>query len=114
MSKYTKEEIIKDRRSGLKYFDECIKKVGKDELFDEVIRIYKQNPTMWGDGWPNLNWALGNACINKLKRGSIKLGFNLNEALSEEDMQHFSKELNLKIEDYTPSVKRKVIKQLKI
>lgn len=115
MSKYTEEQVKKERRCGLKYLD----KVAYDEssrkaLIQNMIEIYKQSPGIWSgnDGWSNVSWALGNAVIEKYKEmvgsyKSLSMTWNVSEALTHEEMERIAQELNLNIENYKPNWSRK-------
>lgn len=115
MSKYTEEQVKKERRCGLKYLD----KVAYDEssrkaLIQNMIEIYKQSPGIWSgdDGWSNVSWALGNAVIEKYKEmvgsyKSLSMTWNVSEALTYEEMETVAQELGLNMENYKPHWSRK-------
>lgn len=107
MSKYTKEQVIAERRCGLKYFDKAAPdEKSRKELIMNAIAISKKNPMYVG--WSNFSWALGNAIIEIVAKDKEILQFwNTDEVLSQEEMLFVAKELNLKMEDYVDVWKRK-------
>lgn len=115
MSKYTAEQVIKERRCGLQYLDKVAhNEASREALIKKTIDIYKQFAGFLtgNEGWANVSWALGNAIIEKYKdmAGSYKtlsMTWNLSEALTHEEMERISQELNLNIENYKPHWSRK-------
>jgi hypothetical protein len=61
MAKLTREKMLAERRCGLKYWDAAVNAVGREALIEEALKIHNQFPDVWGYGWPNINWAMGNA-----------------------------------------------------
>lgn len=110
MSTYTKEQVIEGRKCGLKYWDESIALKGREAVINEAISISKQYPDVWGKGWPNVTWAIVNAVIEIVNRGQISQNWNLDEALTQDEIKHIAKELNLNMNDYKPLWNRKVLK----
>ena len=53
--------MLAERRCGLKYWDAAVNAVGREALIEEALKIHNQFPDVWGYGWPNINWAMGNA-----------------------------------------------------
>jgi len=109
---YTKEQVISERKCGLKYLDKAVAFVGMQVILDETIKIRKESPDIWGTGWSNVDWAFGNAWRdvlwkNKLASGDIDSTENLDEALTPEQMQYLADNLNLDLSTYEPCWKRK-------
>ena len=46
---------------GLKVWDKALTNATRQEIIDESIRICAEFPDIWGRGWSNFDWALGNA-----------------------------------------------------
>jgi len=112
MSKYTKEEVIQGRKCGLKYFDKAVEKVGIQAILEKTVSFSKGSPDTWGRGWSNIDWAFGNAwrefCLNKNRESYGGMdSINLNEALSQEQMQYIADQCGLDIQQYVPSHDRK-------
>ncbi len=96
MSKYTSEQVVTEKRCGIKHFDEAVVKIGRETLVAETIKICKEFPVIWGRGWPNVHWALGNAVIDVLnKRNEFRQTYNLDEVLTSDEMQKLSTELHI-------------------
>lgn len=105
MAKYTKEQIIEERKCGLKYFDMAVQMTSREQVIKDALKINQDHPDIWGRGWSNLAWAFGNAVGNIVKRGEIQQTWNLDEALSRTEMQELQEKF--KLSDYTPMRERK-------
>lgn len=114
MSKYTAEQVIQERRCGLKYLDKVANnEASREALIQKSINIYKQFPGICNEGWDDVSWALGNAIIEKYKdmTGSYKtlsMTWNLSEALTHEEMERIALELGLNIDNYQSYWSRKI------
>jgi hypothetical protein len=113
MSKYTREQIISERRCGLKYFDKAADgNILKADLIEDAINISKRHPDIWGGGWSNVQWALMNAVIARVASNrDIMQSWNLDEVLNQEEMKHVAESLNLDVAEYKPTWSRKVLKR---
>jgi hypothetical protein len=86
-SKYTKDQVVTERRCGLKYFDKAVELVGRPALLQNAFNIAKAYPEVWGRGWSNFGWAIGNAVIEAINpKGDIAQTWNLDEALTPEEI----------------------------
>lgn len=102
MATYTKQQVVQDRKCGLKYLDKAVAAVGMQRLLDETVRIHHQYPNTWGPGWPNVAWAFGNAFRDHCgARGDISSTFNLDEALTDVEMDFLAKSLGI-VDPYEP------------
>ena len=99
MAKMSKNDVIKDRCCGLRWYDHIVSFVNISELLDAAVKIHALYPTTWGTGWGNLHWAFGNACRkayqdNKNGMGKIRhngqTSFNLDECLTKEQLSDFA------------------------
>ena len=112
MSKYTREQVINERKCGLKYLDKAVAIVGMQAILDETVKISKEHPDTWEQGWTDVVWAFGNAWRNvlwnnKLSKGDIASTENLDEALTSEQLEWLADELNLDVAKYEPCWPRK-------
>ena len=94
---YTKEVVINHRKCGLgKYFDPVVAQVGRASLIEQAILIAKKHPNIWDPGWSNFHWALGNAVIDFLPKDKSPVqSYNVDEALTPEEIAYVAKQLNL-------------------
>lgn len=112
MPTYTKKQVIEGRKCGLKYLDKAVAAVGMQAILEETVRIAKEFPDTWGPGWPNVDWAFGNAWRNvlwekKLAKGDIAATENLDEALTEEQLKWLADQLGFSLNDYKPTWERR-------
>ena len=50
---YTREQVIADRKCGLKYVDRAVTKLGSlQPALDEEIKLAKECPGIWSGGCP--------------------------------------------------------------
>lgn len=107
-SKYTKQQVIADRRCGLKYFDKAVLMTSKQHVLDETLRINQAFPNTWGPGWPNIHWALVNAVAEIIKpNGDIMQTYALDEALDPNDILYLENATGLSFSTYVHWIKRK-------
>ncbi len=112
MSKYTRQQVINERKCGLKLLDKAVEKVGFQAILEETVTIFKDHPNTWGPGWPTVKWAFGNAWRDVLwkhniSKGEIASTANLDEALTLEQMQWLASQLGLNMSDYKPGWDRR-------
>lgn len=91
---YTKEQVMKERRCGLKIFDKAVIKSSRQAVIDKGIEYYKENPDTWGPGWPTVDWAIGNA-MRDIADNHGPSTFNLDEALTDDEMKNIASLLNI-------------------
>jgi hypothetical protein len=112
MSKYTSQQVVTEKRCGIKHFDEAVAKIGREALVEETIKISREHPGIWGEGWPNVDWALGNAVIDTLnKRNEFSQTYNLDEVLTTEELQKVATDLQL-TDPYTQNWERRKPKKV--
>lgn len=92
---YTSSQVILGRKCGLKYVDKAVAKVGMTGILLDTITIYKAGGNPWGDGWPSVDWAFGNAVRNIIGAGEVSMTFNLEEALTPADIVMLGKALGI-------------------
>ena len=110
MSNYTREQIIQGRKCGLKFFDEAVAKVGIDKILQRAIELQNEFPRTWKPGWSNMSWALGNAVREFAVRNfDYPMSWNIDEALTPEQMQYLRDNTFGEQYDYEPTWPRKQI-----
>jgi hypothetical protein len=92
---YTREQVIKGRLCGLKMLDKATSLKPIQEIIDESIATNKEMPNIWNVGWSNMDWAFGNAWRDVIwnhekSDRDIGTSFNLDEALTEEQLKYVS------------------------
>lgn len=93
---YTKEQVIRDRKCGLKYLDQAVEIAGRQGMVDKTIALVRQNAGVWGGGWADVSWANGNAVKDLADiEGDISMTWNLDEAFTEAELFDIATELNL-------------------
>lgn len=118
-AKYTRDEVIQGRKCGLKKVDEAVAKVGMPAILEATVKISRQHPDAWGKGWPNVDWAFGNAWRHALfpdphNAPEIAATENLDEALTPEDLQWLADQLGLDLKDYKPMWARRKPKKVRL
>ena len=107
-SKYTKQQVLDEKRCGIKYFERAVEKIGRTQLLANAVAISHRHPDTWGPGWSNFSWALGNAVIDAIdSRSEISQTWNVDEVLTNEEMTSIARELGFKLESYEPLWKRR-------
>lgn len=100
---YSRAEVLAKRKCGLKFVDTAFASAGRQSIIDEAISISKSDPAIWGGGWSNVAWALGNAVINELNpNGDLVQTWNVDEVLTDDEMTYVASALNI-TEPYKPS-----------
>jgi len=126
-----KNKIRENRTNGLKKYDLVVQKFGAQNVIDEAIQLYKldhdkkkNNATEYylkNSGWND--WCYFHYdCFLKIVREKIELinpkwfevpiSFNLDEALSQEELEYISKECGIPLSIYDDSWPRD-IKQIR-
>ena|ERR1019366_4578537 len=87
--KMKQQKMLKERRCGLKYYDRALALCkNKQEIIDRAIAINKEMPDIWGPGWRNFDWALGNAIQEIINnKNEFQMSFNVNDVLTDEEMK---------------------------
>jgi hypothetical protein len=83
-----REKMLNERRCGLKHWDKAVEMVGVQAIIDKAIAIHNDFPDVWGAGWRNFDWALGNA-VREIACDPNKqyaMSWNVNDVLTEEEM----------------------------
>lgn len=111
MPKYTRQQVIDEKRCGIKYFDRAVEKIGRQSLIDQALTIRKNHPTVWGTGWGNIDWALGNA-VQECAKYNGPMTWNLDEVLTQDELAYIAEKSGLKVEDYTPTWGRREPKKV--
>lgn len=107
-SKYTRAQVIAERRCGLKYYDKAFEIRGRQQVIEDSIALAKKDgQKTWGGGWSNFDWCIGNV-IREIACKDIEpqMTCNLDEILSPEEMLYVAAALNITAV-YTPSSQRK-------
>jgi hypothetical protein len=106
MSKYTREEIIRDRRCGLKYFDKALTKVSIQRLIDDSIACFQDNPNICPDSpWSRMGWSVANV-IMEIIDNDVPPTANLDEMFTDDWMTYISQRIHAPLPD-TNAIKRK-------
>ena len=74
---------------GLKVWDKALENATRQEIIDESIRICTDFPDIWGRGWSNFDWALGNAVRDIAYPKStrdIAMTWNADDVLTSEEL----------------------------
>lgn len=113
MSAYTKEEIIKERKLGLHYFDEAVLKLGIQFILDKTIEttspfFNNRNRIMWDHVEYAFAFAWAEHCSKKTLN-TMPGSFNLDEALTQSQIDYLATSLNIK-EKYKGVARRKLPK----
>ncbi len=109
--RFTKEEVIRDKRLGVRFFDEALTNVSRTELIREAMGIFRNNPGVWNPGWSNFDWALGNAVRDHIRRqGDVPMTFNADEVLSDRELVYLSVHLQINT-PYIPTWARRQPKE---
>lgn len=115
-----KSYVIKNQAAGIKWYKHVESAVGVDTIIEKTINISKKFPDTWvvkgvTNRWSNVHWAFMNAFrdiyddpsygISKFKNNGTS-AFNLDEVLSDEQIQHIKLSLEI-TEPYVDSWVRK-------
>jgi hypothetical protein len=93
---YTKEQVIRDRKCGLKYLDQAVEIVGRQMVVDKTIALARQHAGVWGGGWSDVSWASGNAVKDLANiEKDISMTWNLDEAFTDVELFDIAAQLNL-------------------
>lgn len=88
---YTRDEVIAGRKSGLKYFDKAVAKVGRAKVIADAIALHNdpEHIGTWGpkDCWSHFQWSLGNVWREIIEAGDVQCSFNIDEALTPAEVQ---------------------------
>ncbi len=94
MPRMTRSTMLRERRCGLKYYDQAVAQTSHQALIDKAIGYVQQHPGVWGTGWANFAWAFGNAVIGTiLPNKDISQTYNLSDVLSETDIAYIQSKL---------------------
>jgi len=93
---YTKEQVIRDRKCGLKYFDKAVEIAGRQGVVGKTIALARQHAGVWGGGWADVSWASGNAVKDLANiEKDISMTWNLDEMFTDVELFNIATELNL-------------------
>jgi hypothetical protein len=106
----TKQDVISNRLFGLKHFDSACEIVSKKEIIQRAIETARdpRYEGIWGKSneWSQFDWAFGNTWRQIISpNADLSTSFNLDEALTPDEMIFVAKELGIE-EEFTPVKKR--------
>lgn len=84
---------------GMGVWEKALKNSSKENIIAEAIKIAKQFPNIWGYGWSNFDWALGNAVREIAYPNSTKdiaTTWNADDVLTPEELENIKNILGFK------------------
>jgi len=92
---------------GLKVWDKALTNATRQEIINEAIRICTEFPDIWGRGWSNFDWALGNAVRDIAYPNAtrdISMTWNADDVLTSEELNDIKTKLGFNT-DYVKTFK---------
>lgn len=101
---YTSQQVIAERKAGLKALDKAVAKVGMRTIIDDAIKLHNDPAysTTWGPQtcWSHFMWCFGNVWRDVIGyRGQCS--FNLHEALSTEELIEIKQKCGIQCDHMT-------------
>jgi hypothetical protein len=98
---------MKRKILGLKVWDKALENSTREQIIEESISICTEFPDVWGRGWSNFDWAIGNAVRDIAYPKStrdIAMTWNADDVLTSEELDNIKTALGFKT-DYTQTYK---------
>ena len=88
--------------TGLRYWELAIKKVSRQKIIDESIKMYlffgSKGIYVWGEGWSTFDWAIGNTVREILDKPDVQMSWWTDDVLTNEEQLYVKNKLNLLID----------------
>ena len=93
----TRQDVIKGRLRGLASFDAAVARIGRPALIENALAIARKWPGTWGplSCWSQFRWGLGQAWRQALGIDECTSDFNIDEALTPDEMDYVRSELGI-------------------
>lgn len=84
---------------GLKVWDKALENSTREKIIEESIAVCTKFPDIWGPGWPNFDWALGNVVREVAYPNAtrdIAMTWNADDVLTPNELEYIKNRLNFK------------------
>lgn len=96
----SRKRVVDGRLRGLEAFDDATSNIGREAVLREAVETARELPKEWRVAWSDLAWALDNVVRNNSDRPRLRLEFNLDEALTAQEMRNVGAALGASMAAY--------------
>jgi hypothetical protein len=92
---------------GLKVWNKALENSSREDIINKSIEVCKEFPGIWGNGWSNFDWVLGNVVRDVAYPKStrdIAMTWNADDVLTSDELEDIKKNLNFN-SDYIKTFK---------